>query len=265
VPNSARTKTILAYSLIGVALAGFAFERACGPWPRNYRDAIAAGRDELRKGNDRRAERAYVRAFRFADAVGNPSQAVWAAQAAADLAGERGDFAAVERTYDQLSAAYGGEADYRGAHPYFRIGNNLAVAKFKLGKLAEARALFEKGLEIWETMPHSPAYPLGVHMLLLRNIARIEAEGWGPSGDRHYQELLEIADRGRGRLEASVLETLRRYAECLKMVGRSEEVAAIHARVTAGRLGDTVDFFEKCRPLGLTSDAGPRACYLEIE
>jgi tetratricopeptide (TPR) repeat protein len=198
--------------------------------PRTYQEALKAGHEALAKGDRRRAERYYSIAFEKADAVGNGGNALLAADFIADLALARGDLGRLETVYDHMLGVY--PDDVRAYGPRFHIENNLAVAEARLGHYVRARDLLRATAANWEGHPYSPALPFGLHMLLLRNLARVHtAAGWDAEAEA---SCLAFRWRVNAILRQepvcpALAEALLAYAKLLRAGGRAAEAAELEA------------------------------------
>lgn len=257
----------LSAAVVALAVAVVLLKRR--PTPGTFKEASIAAEKAREAGNHREAERLFLVTFEKADEVGNPIATATAAVNVADLAGARGDHALVKYVYDHVFRVYPDQLHPAGGQ-FARASNNLAVAEHYLGNDERARSLLETAAMIGAPQgTHRPTLHggnHGVHMLILRNLARInQAIGWDARAEAAYQDLRaevrRMQDNPRPISEA-VAQTLQTYAAVFRTIGRGPEaeeletIARTYDPQLAMSWGPAFDGCEMSGPI--------RRCYEEI-
>jgi tetratricopeptide (TPR) repeat protein len=244
-----------------------------GSGPRTYDDAMRAAVQAHAQANLKAAERYYAIAFEKADSVGNGTRAIVAGDAVADLAVTRGDLAKAQAFYEHLIATYPGHA--RSMPLRFKVENNLAVVHYRQGRYREAQRLLEEASATWRKSSYSPFYPLEVHLLLLRHLAKVyQAKGWDVGADETTQWVIQIVrwlEESRSALRPPTGEVLLEYAALLRAADYPDEAVELEAwgHAVIARYEQTIakygqSGFRKCEPVSRYGRQLPDTCYLEI-
>jgi tetratricopeptide (TPR) repeat protein len=229
--------------------------RARRLWAEDGTGGRRAGFAAYEHDDLRGAEKLFQRGHRLAARLGDRESEVWLAVYAADLAMVRGDFARAQDYYERSVIYRDRDVPTRPGGRPLRIDNNLAVAHARQGHQAEAQRLLEEAVSTWRTMPYSPAYPAGMHMLLLGNLARVyRAQAWSPSAEAMAREVdakLSLMEQANRLVRAPVGEAdeapraLREFAALLRDAHRPEEAERFEEHLRWG--SHDGDYFWRCQ------------------
>jgi tetratricopeptide (TPR) repeat protein len=244
-----------------------------GSGPRTYDDAMQLATQAHVRANLKAAERYYAIAFEKADSVGNGTRAIVAGDAVADLTVARGDLARAQALYEYLLATYPAHVHHMPLR--FKTENNLAVIHYRQGRYAEAQRILEEAAATWRQYPYSPFYPLEVHFLLLRHLAKVyQAKGWSVSADATTQWVTEIVrwlETSRSAVRPPTGEVLLEYAALLRTADHPDEAAELETwgHAIIARYEETIakygpSGFRRCEPVSRYGVRLPDTCYLEI-
>lgn len=107
--------------------------------------------------------------------------------------------------------------------------NNLAAVYHTQGKYTMAEPLYTRSLDI-KTRLHGEDHPevaLNVHNLAILYSAR----RMYPVAEKYYKRAIEIKTRLHGEHHPELLNTLRYYAQLLKLLNRPVDMKLVEARI----------------------------------